>query len=92
MGRIPIRIQLAGIETIGRNALTESVYSPSPTQKTEWFSIASGLLVRRFSYEISTSGDTPAGYTVEEWAERGGIKQPSVMLAWRGISATVCES
>jgi hypothetical protein len=76
--------RLAGIETIGRQRCYKILLLPSATQKTEWFSVSSGLLVERSSYELSTSGDTPAGYTVEEWAEHGGIKQPAIMLAWRG--------
>jgi hypothetical protein len=76
--------QLAGIETIGPERCYKVVLLPSPTQRIEWFSVASGLLVKRSSYELSAEGDTPAGYTVEEWSERGGIIQPSVMLAWRG--------
>ena len=73
-----------GVETIGQERCYKVLLLPSPTMKTEWFSISTGLLVKRSSYELSTSGETPTGYTVEEWAERGGIKQPSVMLAWRG--------
>jgi hypothetical protein len=76
--------QLAGMETIGSERCYKIRLLPSPTQKTEWFSVATGLLVQRSSYEISTSGDTPAGYTVEAWSEQGGIRQPSEMLAWRG--------
>jgi hypothetical protein len=76
--------QLAGIEMAGEERCYKVLLLPSATQKIEWFSVASGLLVKRSSYEISSSGDTPVGYTVEEWAERGGIKQPAVMLAWRG--------
>jgi hypothetical protein len=76
--------RLAGLETIGQERCYKVVLLPSSTQKMEWFSVSSGLLVKRSSYELSTAGDTPAGYTVEEWAERGGIEQPAVMLAWRG--------
>jgi hypothetical protein len=78
------RSQLAGVETIGEERCYKVQLLPSPTQRIEWFSVTSGLLVRRSSYELSSSGETPVGYTVEEWAERSGIKQPSVMLAWRG--------
>jgi hypothetical protein len=76
--------RVAGVETIGRERCYKVLLLPSVTQKIEWFSVSSGLLVRRSSYELSTSGDTPAGYTVEEWAERGGLKLPAAMLAWRG--------
>jgi len=76
--------RLAGIETIGDQSCYKVLLLPSPIDKVEWFSVASGLLVRRASSEISTSGDTPVGYTVEQWAENQGIRQPSVMLAWRG--------
>jgi len=76
--------RLAGVETIGRERCHKILLLPSPTEKIEWFSIFSGLLVKRSSYELSPSGDTPVGYTVEEWAERGGIRQPAVMHAWRG--------
>jgi len=76
--------QLAGIEAVGSDRCYKVLLLPSPTRKTEWFSLSSGLLVKRSGYELSTTGDTPASYTVEEWAERGGLKQPAVMLAWRG--------
>ena len=76
--------QVAGVETIDQERCYKVLLLPSSTRKIEWFSVSSGLLVKRSAYELSTSGDTPAGYTVEEWAERGGIKQPVVMLAWRG--------
>jgi hypothetical protein len=75
---------VAGIETIGTERCYKVLLLPSPVEKNEWFSIATGLLVRRASSEISSSGDTPTGYTVEQWAEHDGITQPSVMLAWRG--------
>jgi hypothetical protein len=76
--------QLGGIEMVSQERCYKIVLLPSATQKVEWFSVSTGLLVKRSSYELSTSGETPVGYTVEEWAERGGIKQPVVMLAWRG--------
>jgi hypothetical protein len=76
--------RIEGIETIGGERCYKVLLLPSATQRTEWFSVDTGLLVRRSSYELSSSGDTPAGYTVEEWEARGGIKQPTVMLAWRG--------
>jgi len=76
--------RIAGIETVAGQRCYKVLLLPSPVEKAEWFSVSSGLLVRRASYEISTSGDTPAGYTVEEWTEHDGIVQPRVMLAWRG--------
>jgi hypothetical protein len=76
--------RVAGIETIGAERCYKVLLLPSPIEKTEWFSVSSGLLVQRSSFEISSAGETPAGYTVEEWADRGGIEQPAVMLAWRG--------
>lgn len=76
--------QPAGIEMVGREQCYKVLLLPSATRRIEWFSVSSGLLVKRSSYELSTSGDTPVGYTVEEWSERGGIRQPTVMLAWRG--------
>jgi hypothetical protein len=72
-----------GIESVGGEPCYKVVLLPSAAQRVEWFSVSSGLLVQRKSYEISTSGDTPVGYRVEVWAERGGVKQPSVVLAWR---------
>jgi hypothetical protein len=75
---------VAAIEWVAGERCYKVLLLPSPTQKTEWFSADSGLLVKRSSSELSTSGDTPVGYTVEDWAERGGVKQPSAMLAWRG--------
>jgi len=76
--------KVEGIEAIGDKRCYKVELLPSPTSRTEWFDVTSGLLVRKSSYELSSSGDTPAGYTVEEWAEYGGIKQPSMMRAWRG--------
>jgi hypothetical protein len=78
------RSQLVGIEVVGRERCYKVLLLPSPTHKIEWFSVSSGLLVKRSAYELSPSGDTPAGYTVEAWAERGGVRQPAVMLSWRG--------
>lgn len=76
--------RVEGIETIGGERCYKVVFLPSAAERIEWFDVASGLLVRRSSYELSSSGDTPVGYTVQEWEERGGIKQPTAMLAWRG--------
>lgn len=76
--------RIAAIETIGGERCYKVLLLPSPVEKIEWFSIDTGLLVRRASSEISPSGDTPAGYTVEKWVTHDGIKQPGVMLAWRG--------
>ncbi len=75
---------VAGVESIAGERCYKVLLLPSPTPRAEWFSIASGLLVQRSSYEISASGETPAGYTVEEWTERGGVRQPVTMRAWRG--------
>jgi hypothetical protein len=74
--------RLLGLENIGGDSCYKIQLLPSA--KTEWFSISTGLLVRRASSEISPDGDTPTGYTVEQWGEHDGIKQPRVMLAWRG--------
>jgi hypothetical protein len=76
--------RVTGVEMIGTERCYKLLLQPSATRKIEWFSMATGLLVQRSSYELSTSGDTPVGYTVEAWEERGGLKQPSAMLAWRG--------
>jgi hypothetical protein len=76
------KARLLGIETVGSDSCYKIQLLPSAT--TEWFSISTGLLVRRASSEISADGDTPTGYTVEQWGEHDGIKQPRVMLAWRG--------
>ena len=76
--------QLAGIETIGGERCYKVLLLPSPNQKIEWFSVASGLLVKQSSFELSTSGETPVGYIVEDWAVHDGIRHPSVMHAWRG--------
>lgn len=78
------RSLVAGVDLINGEQCYKVVLLPSPTQKTEWFSIATGLLVKRSAYELSSLGDTSAGYTVEDWATHDGIKQPSVMRAWRG--------
>ena len=81
--------RLVGIETIGKESCFKIQLLPSPGlsdqgARTEWFGISTGLLVRRASTEISADGDTPTGYTVEQWGEHDGILQPRVMLAWRG--------
>lgn len=76
--------RVAAIESVGAERCYKVLLLPSPTQKTEWFSVATGLLVKRSASELSPEGDTPAGYTVEEWATHSKIRQPSVMLAWRG--------
>jgi hypothetical protein len=73
-----------GIETVGGEPCYKVLLLPSAAQKIEWFSISSGLLMQRTASEISTSGDTPVGYRVETWAEFGGVREPSAMLAWRG--------
>ncbi len=76
--------RIAGIESVGEERCYKVLLLPSSTEKTEWFSVSSGLLVKRSANELSSDGDVPAGYTVEEWATRDGIMQPSAMLAWRG--------
>lgn len=76
--------RVVGLDTIDGKLCYKVLLLPSTTQRIEWFSISTGLLVQRSAYELSASGDTPAGYTVEDWAERDGVKQPAVMLAWRG--------
>jgi hypothetical protein len=76
--------RVAAIEEVRGERCYKVLLLPSATQKTEWFSSSTGLLVKRSAFELSPEGDTPAGYTVEEWATHGGIKQPAVMLAWRG--------
>jgi hypothetical protein len=75
---------VAAIESAGGEPCYKVLLLPSAAQKIEWFSVNTGLLVKRTAIEIAASGDTPVGYEVEEWAEHGGIRQPSVLLAWRG--------
>jgi hypothetical protein len=75
---------VAAIEPIGGEPCYKVLLLPSAARKIEWFSVTTGLLVKRTALEIASAGDTTVGYEVEEWAERGGIKQPSVLLAWRG--------
>jgi hypothetical protein len=50
----------------------------------EWFDIDTGLLFRRVSSELSPEGPVTVGYNVESWTNRGGLKQPFSMLAFRG--------
>ena len=76
--------RVAGIEDVRYERCYRILLLPSATQKTEWFSMSTGLLVKRSAFELSPEGDTPAGYSVEDWAIHGGVKQPSTMLAWRG--------
>jgi hypothetical protein len=73
--------QLAGIENLDGRLCYKVQLS---AQTAEWFDADSGLLVRRETSELSPSGAIPVGFTVESWAEHSGLKQPSVMLAWRG--------
>jgi hypothetical protein len=76
--------RVEAFETIAGEPCYKVVLLPSAVEKAEWFSQATGLLVQRSSVELSTSGDTPVGYTVQKWTNRDGLKQPSLMLAWRG--------
>jgi hypothetical protein len=82
--RLYPKSQVAGIETIGGQRCYKVLLLPSVNEKVEWFDAVTGFLVQRSWQELSSSGETPAGYTVEEWTERGGIMQPTAMLAWRG--------
>ena len=73
--------RLTGLETIGDRPCYKVQLD---TDTTEWFDVATALLVRRLTSELSPSGAIPVGFTVEEWADHGGLHQPSRMLAWRG--------
>jgi hypothetical protein len=73
--------QLAGIENLDGQACYKVQLSP---EIAEYFDVNTGLLVRRESSEQSPGGLVHVGFTVERWAEHGGLKQPAVMLAWRG--------
>ena len=75
------KARLAGLEETAGKRCYKVILA---AEKFEWFDLATGLLVRREASELSTSGTTSAGYTVERWASRDGLMQPSVMLAWRG--------
>jgi hypothetical protein len=76
--------RVESIETIGTQRCYKVILQPSAVARVEWFNVDSGLLVRRSSFELSPTGDTPVGYTVEAWSAHDGITQPSRMLAWRG--------
>jgi hypothetical protein len=76
--------KVEGVETVGSRRCYKVALHPAGTEKTEWFDVTSGLLVRRASSESSSTGETSVGYTVEQWTEQGGLTQPSAMLAWRG--------
>ena len=76
--------RLMGVEEIAGEQCYKVALLPSQLETVEWFSLASGLLVQRAAFELSAAGETPTGYTVEKWAEQDGVKQPEVMLAWRG--------
>jgi hypothetical protein len=73
--------KVEGVENVGPRRCYKVALRPG---KTEWFDRTSGLLVRRQSSELSSTGETSVGYTVEQWTENGGLNQPSAMLAWRG--------
>ncbi len=73
--------QLAGTENLEGQPCYKVQLSP---QTAEWFDVDSGYLVRRDTSELSPSGPIPVGFNVESWADHGGLKQPSEMLAWRG--------
>ncbi len=72
--------RFAGAEEISGKPCYKVQLSPDAA---EWFSIDDGLLVRRASSELSPSGPVPVGFTVEEWANRGGLLQPVRLLSWR---------
>ncbi len=76
--------RVEAVETISGEPCYRVAFLPSAVEKVEWFSVSTGLLMRRTSVELSTSGDTPVGYDVDKWTVRDGVKQPSIMLAWRG--------
>lgn len=79
--RLYPKARVLGIEGVGGKRCYRVSMSPV---LSEWFDVATGLLVRRETSELTSSGTIPVGYTVEQWANRGGLKQPSLMLAWRG--------
>jgi hypothetical protein len=57
---------------------------PSAEQKMEWFDMETGLLAKRSSYEMSTSGPLLVSSLVEAWRVKDGLKQPRTMLVSRG--------
>jgi hypothetical protein len=73
--------RMTGVETIDNRPSYKVQLS---TDTAEWFDVENGLLVRRVSSELSPGGVVSVGFTVEQWAERGGLRQPYRVLAWRG--------
>jgi hypothetical protein len=76
--------RVESVEPIEGKPCYKVLMLPSTGQKTEWFDVATGLLVRRASVALASAGVTPVSYTVEAWRVQDGLKQPVTMLALRG--------
>ena len=76
--------RVEAVEPVNGRPCYKVLLLPSAEQKTEWFDVTTGLLARRASVALVSSGATPVSYTVEGWRVQDGLKQPVTMLALRG--------
>jgi hypothetical protein len=76
--------RVEAIEQIDGKPCYKLLLLPSAERKTEWFDVATGLLARRDSVTLTSTGAVPVSYTVESWKVHDGLKQPDKMLATRG--------
>jgi hypothetical protein len=79
------KARFGGVEDVNGRTCYRILLS---ADRTEWFDVSDGLLVRRQASEISAEGQTSTGFTVEEWTNYqvpgGALQVPSRMLSWRG--------
>jgi hypothetical protein len=76
--------RVEAVEQVNGKPCYKVLLLPSAEQKTEWFEVSTGLLARRASVTLASTGEIPTRYTVESWSVQDGLKQPSTMLAERG--------
>ena len=76
--------RLVGIENIGGESCYKIPLLPSPTEERSGSASLPDCWCAARLPKFPQLATRPAGYTVEQWAEHDGIKQPRVMLAWRG--------
>jgi hypothetical protein len=72
--------QVAGLETVNQERCYKVLLLPSPTQKIEWFSLSSGLLVHGRGMGGARRHQTTRGYALLAWGFRVSAQNPEHRL------------
>jgi hypothetical protein len=75
------KVEMAGMESVNGEDCYKIVLTPAEGKpETDYFSKASGLLVKRVMVANTPLGDIPTETVLSDWKQMGGVLQPARMV------------